>query len=122
MAVSLEAQLGTFGISPSAFLLEPWESCSSRWTKWLERFEIYLVAMDIKDEYRKKALLLLFAGEEVHSLYSTLPHQRRHRVLQTSPQLIRKQRFHLIIIFFPNGTKNLKFIPSEMQFKGRMKL
>ena len=60
--------LGHFGLKP--FVMEPRDSncCSSRWTKWLDRFEICLLAADIIDKDRQKALLLLGAGEEVHSL------------------------------------------------------
>ena len=65
--------LGHFGLKP--FVMEPRDSncCSSRWTKWLDRFEICLLAADIIDKDRQNALLLLGAGEEVHSLFNTLP-------------------------------------------------
>ena len=33
-------------------------STSARWTRWPERFNTYLVAADIKDDGRKRALLL----------------------------------------------------------------
>jgi hypothetical protein len=34
-----------------------------RWTRWLERFNTYLLAADIKDDARKRALLLYQAGQ-----------------------------------------------------------
>ena len=71
MAFSLEAQAGLFNLSN--FKLEPRESVSVRWTDWLKRFETYLVAMDITDPTRQRAMLLLFAGEDIHRLFSTLP-------------------------------------------------
>ena len=43
-----------------------------RWKKWIDRFENLIVAMDIADESRKKALLLHYAGSEVHDIHSTL--------------------------------------------------
>ncbi|KAI8513647.1 hypothetical protein Bbelb_079710 [Branchiostoma belcheri] len=43
-----------------------------RWKKWLSRLENYLVAIDIQDEARKKAMLLHFMGEETHTIYENL--------------------------------------------------
>ena len=45
---------------------------SVRWKEWLQRFERFLVAMDIKDETRKRALLLYTAGNEVEKIFATL--------------------------------------------------
>ena len=47
-------------------------STSARWTRWLERFNTYLVAADIKDDGRKRALLLYQAGPEVYEIFKTL--------------------------------------------------
>ena len=47
-------------------------STSARWTQWLERFNTYLVAADIKDDGRKRALLLYQAGPEVYEIFKTL--------------------------------------------------
>ena len=44
-----------------------------RWMKWLNRFDNYLVAADITDPARKKALLLHYAGASVHDIYDALP-------------------------------------------------
>ncbi len=49
--------------------------CSSqgtRWDLWLKRFENFLVAANIEDSKRRRALLLHFAGEQVHSIFTTL--------------------------------------------------
>jgi hypothetical protein len=43
-------------------------STSGRWT----RFNTYLVAEDIKDEGRKRALLLYQAGRDVYEISKTL--------------------------------------------------
>ena len=51
--------------------IEP-HTVGSRWEKWLDRFENYLVAMDITDGKRQKALLLHFAGESVFQTYESL--------------------------------------------------
>ena len=45
---------------------------SVRWKEWLRRFERFLVAMDIKDETRKRALLLYTAGNEVEKIFAIL--------------------------------------------------
>ena len=47
-------------------------STSARWTRWPERFNTYLVAADIKDDGRKRALLLYQAGPEVYEIFKTL--------------------------------------------------
>ena len=39
---------------------------------WLERFNTYLVAADIKDDGRKRALLLYQARSEVYEIFKTL--------------------------------------------------
>ena len=44
----------------------------ARWTNWIERFETYLIAADITDDKRKRALLLYQAGPEVHEIFKTL--------------------------------------------------
>ena len=45
---------------------------SLRWKEWLRRYERFLVAMDIKDDTRKRALLLYAAGNEVEKFFATL--------------------------------------------------
>ena len=53
-------------------------STSTRWKKWKDRLDNLLVAMNITNANRKKALLLHYAGEEVHDMFSTLtlaPHE-----------------------------------------------
>ena len=45
---------------------------SLRWKEWLRRYERFLVAMDIKDDTRKCALLLYAAGNEVENFFATL--------------------------------------------------
>ena len=45
----------------------------SRWEKWKARFENVLLAMDIKDNARKRAMLLHYAGEQVYDIFVTLP-------------------------------------------------
>ncbi|XP_075550350.1 uncharacterized protein LOC142583755 [Dermacentor variabilis] len=43
------------------------------WTKWIERFDSFLLACDITADARKKALLLHYVGEEVYDIFRSLP-------------------------------------------------
>ena len=45
----------------------------ARWINWLERFPMYLLAADIKEPQRQRALLLYQAGPEVYNICKTLP-------------------------------------------------
>ena len=47
-------------------------SIRTRWSKWIQCFDNFLVAMNIVNEGRKRALLLHLAGEHVHDIYDTL--------------------------------------------------
>jgi transposase InsO family protein len=47
-------------------------SVGPRWRKWALRFENMLIALNITDARRKKALLLHLAGERVHEIADTL--------------------------------------------------
>ncbi len=47
-------------------------SINSKWSKWLKRFENLMVAMDITQDKRKRALLLHYAGSEVDDIFDTL--------------------------------------------------
>ena len=41
--------------------------------KFIKRFEIWLIGMNIIPDKRKRALLLTYAGEHVHGVFETLP-------------------------------------------------
>ncbi len=43
----------------------------SCWYEWLDCFESYLAAMDIKDATRKRAMVVHFAGEDVYKIFRT---------------------------------------------------
>jgi hypothetical protein len=49
---------------------------SARWTQWIQRLNTYLVASNVKDTARKRAILLYQAASEVHELFKTLPDTR----------------------------------------------
>ena len=68
-------------------------SVGTRWSKWIQRFENFLVAMNIMNDGRKRALLLHLAGERVHDIYDTLAgeeevilKQQKRNWMDTSPQ------------------------------------
>ena len=54
------------------FNLEPQTTIALRWEKWINRFDIFLVARNINNGERKKAMLLHSAGEEVYDVYDSL--------------------------------------------------
>ena len=44
----------------------------TRWEEWVERFELFITAMAIADDTRRRAMLLHYAGAEVHRIFKTL--------------------------------------------------
>jgi len=42
-----------------------------RWKKWMDKFDNMLRALDIKDDKRKKAMLLHYCGEEVYDIFDS---------------------------------------------------
>ena len=54
------------------FTLEPPETVSQRWDRWLRRFANFLTAKEVTDDGVKKAMLLHFAGEKVFDLSESL--------------------------------------------------
>ena len=44
-----------------------------RWKKWLERFQRFLIALDVIDDKSRRAMLLHYASVEVDEIFSTLP-------------------------------------------------
>ena len=47
-------------------------SLAQRWKEWQERFDMYTVAANIKDNAQKCAVLLYVAGPSVHKIFKTL--------------------------------------------------
>ena len=60
MVTSAEIEVTT--LIPFDPISEP-TSVSQRWKAWKSRFEIYLIAINAKDDAQKRALLLYQAGE-----------------------------------------------------------
>lgn len=54
------------------FVVHAEGSTATRWKKWKDRLENLLVALNITDKKRRKAILLHYAGEEVHDIFPTL--------------------------------------------------
>ena len=46
---------------------------ATRWKKWLARFRNLLVALDVTNTERQRALLLHYAGEATNEIFETLP-------------------------------------------------
>ena len=53
-------------------------SLSQRWKTWKRRFETYLVAVNVKDNTQKRALLLYQAGEATQEIFETFPDTGDH--------------------------------------------
>ena len=47
-------------------------SLGTRWKSWLAELENLLLAVNITDKKRQRALMLLYAGKDVHDIYKTL--------------------------------------------------
>ena len=47
-------------------------SVGIRWKAWLAEFENLLVALAVEDKKRQRALMLYYAGKEVHDIYKSL--------------------------------------------------
>jgi hypothetical protein len=43
------------------------------WDRWFRRFENYLAALSIKDDSRKRSMLLHFIGQDSFEAFETLP-------------------------------------------------
>ena len=59
-------------LSYPPFDLTDKSTTAQRWRKYLDRFQNYLIAMNIESPKRKKALLLHFSGPGVHDIHDTL--------------------------------------------------
>ena len=58
-------------ISPFVSDSDP-TSVAQRWKRWSDRFDNLIIAMNITNNYRKKALLLHLTGEAVYDIYQGL--------------------------------------------------
>ena len=47
-------------------------SIGIRWKSWLAEFENLLVALNVTNKKRQLALLLYYAGDDVHEIYRSL--------------------------------------------------
>lgn len=44
-----------------------------RWKKWIRGFENLMVGMDVDNNKRQRALLMYYAGDDMHDMFETLP-------------------------------------------------
>ena len=77
---------------------------SLRWSKWVKRLENLFVALGINDKKMKRALLLHYAGNDVHDIFETL--QNTGDDFDTANQ-------KLIEYFNPKKTLNMKSVCSD---------
>ena len=72
------------------FAIDDQDTLGICWPKWFSRFENLLLALNITDEARKKAMLLYYLGEPALDIYETLPdtgdakdYKKAHEALTT---------------------------------------
>ena len=82
-------------------------STATRWTKYVDRFENFLVTMQIDEPRRQKALLLHFAGERVNGIYSALPESPTPLDGDDTPNEYLKAKHQLQTYFAPK--KNIEY-------------
>nr|CAH0108459.1 unnamed protein product [Daphnia galeata] len=56
---------------------EDQSSLGPRWSKWVNRFDNFLTALNITDDARRKALILHYSGERVFEIFETLDSNAR---------------------------------------------
>ena len=66
MTSNLESNMKPFDTTGNAATL------NQQWTRWITRFENYLIANGTTASQKKRALLLHMAGEQVFDIYETL--------------------------------------------------
>ena len=47
-------------------------SLGTRWKTWISEFQNLILALGVRDKKRQRALLLYYAGSDVHNIYKTL--------------------------------------------------
>ena len=62
------------------------EGMASQWKEWLQRVKRCIVAFDIKDKARKRALFLHLAGPKVETILATLPDTGEKNDFDTAEQ------------------------------------
>ena len=61
------------GLPPfPSFDAENQENLAARWQRWFVRFENLMIALDVEDDKRKRALLLHYMGESTLDIFETL--------------------------------------------------
>ena len=77
-------------------------SIGSRWEQYIRRFENLLVAVDVTDDARKKALLLHYAGEKVQDVFETFHNHDKSTFTETKKALAEH--------FQPNAFSVMKYL------------
>jgi transposase InsO family protein len=80
-------------------------SVSVRWARWKERLDNLLVALDVTTFKRQKALLLHYAGDEVHDIFSTLELTACVAVNDEEPDVYKQATDALEAYFVPKRNK-----------------
>ena len=76
--------LSRFGLHADA------SSLRQRWNVWIKRFQRFIVAMDIKDPTRRRALLLNLAGPEVETIFGNPPNTGESEDFEKAAEKLKK--------------------------------
>ena len=61
-------------VPPFSLARDP-ATAGQRWERWVTSLECYIMASNVTDPARKRAILLHLAGPEVQALFETFPEQ-----------------------------------------------
>jgi hypothetical protein len=53
------------------------QNAGIRWRSWLERFEIFLTAMNVTGDARKRAMLLHYSGDQCFEVFDGFTAEQR---------------------------------------------
>ena len=102
---------GNDGMPPlELFSPDPWHTVSTRWDRWLKRFENYVLARGIKEDIRKRAMLLHCVGEDVLTRFETLGPEEELKTYDLAVKALNN-------LFNPQNTAH--FGPSPFQTQDR---
>ena len=58
------------------------ENCAQRWSKWINRFKLFISVKKITDEPEKINNLLYYGGEHVYDAYELVKNPTNDRTLE----------------------------------------
>ena len=59
------------------FLIHDENTAGTRWKKWIEKFENFLLVCNVTDDKRQKAMLLHYIGDEAYEIYDSFSEEEK---------------------------------------------